>query len=131
VGLGLLLLTFIGFILTSTFCLWLQKHYDLQIKEQSYAQKHSKVLISQFQRLLSQIKLNIGAPPEKREEIQSLRHTPTEFTSKEIPLRLNAKLKELMRQNRKIEAIKQLRSYTGWGLRESKNYIEQVSKNKF
>ncbi|MCG9893000.1 MAG: hypothetical protein MH252_18245 [Thermosynechococcaceae cyanobacterium MS004] len=45
----------------------------------------------------------------------------------DIPPELKANLKNLVRQNQKIQAIQQLRNHTGWGLKESKDYVDRLS----
>jgi ribosomal protein L7/L12 len=44
----------------------------------------------------------------------------------QVPPELKAKLKNLTQKNQKIQAIKQLRAYTGWGLKESNDYINRL-----
>ncbi len=38
---------------------------------------------------------------------------------------VNAEIRQLMARNQKIEAVKRVREATGWGLKESKDYVEQ------
>ena len=45
---------------------------------------------------------------------------------KEVPSELKANLKNLVQKNQRIQAIKQLRTYTGWGLKQSKDYIDSL-----
>ncbi len=35
-------------------------------------------------------------------------------------------VRQLVAANRKIEAIKQVREHTGWGLKEAKNYVDRL-----
>ncbi len=44
----------------------------------------------------------------------------------EVPLELRDNLKSLVQKKQKIQAIKQLRTYTGWDLKQSKNYIDRL-----
>ncbi|MFW9817859.1 MAG: ribosomal protein L7/L12 [Candidatus Thorarchaeota archaeon] len=41
-------------------------------------------------------------------------------------LLIEGKLQALLRENRKIEAVRLVREYTGWGLKESKDYVDQL-----
>ena len=44
----------------------------------------------------------------------------------QVPAGLKNDLKHLVQRNQRIQAIKQLRTYTGWGLKQSKDYIDRL-----
>jgi ribosomal protein L7/L12 len=44
----------------------------------------------------------------------------------EIPSDLKDNLKNLVQRKQKIQAIKQLRTYTGWDLKKSKDYVDRL-----
>ncbi len=44
-----------------------------------------------------------------------------------LPDDLQVEIRGLVVQNRKIEAIKRVRKYTGWGLKQARDYVESLS----
>jgi ribosomal protein L7/L12 len=68
---------------------------------------------------------NLGLKDSKN-FIDSLAETKQDpILGKDIPTELKANLRNLVGQNQKIQAIKRLRTYTGWGLKESKAYTDR------
>jgi ribosomal protein L7/L12 len=49
-------------------------------------------------------------------------------TTKALPEDIEARARELLKRNDKIEAIKQVREATGMGLKESKEFVEQLER---
>lgn len=46
------------------------------------------------------------------------------------PENIDSELKELLADNKKIRAVKRLRQETGMGLKEAKEYIDNLVRNK-
>lgn len=44
---------------------------------------------------------------------------------------MDDELRSLLAHNRKIEAIKQVRMATGWGLKEAKTYVDQLDSRRY
>ncbi len=50
------------------------------------------------------------------------------MSSNELPSHLRAKVIELIKQNRKIEAVKVVRETMRWGLAQSKDTVDNLAK---
>jgi ribosomal protein L7/L12 len=48
--------------------------------------------------------------------------------STSLPDNFQSEIRDLVVQNRKIEAIKRVRKYTGWGLKQAKDYVDSLSE---
>lgn len=52
------------------------------------------------------------------------------MASNELPSHLRAKIIELIKQNRKIEAVKVVRETMNWGLAQSKDTVDSLAEEQ-